>query len=72
MVHPDQMQDAVDQEIPQLGAQRDPPGTSLPGRAIERNHDIAETGSPKGCIGTVEHGERQHIGRTARSAEAAG
>ncbi len=70
MIHPRQVQDAVDQQIPKLGAQGDAPGPGLPGRAVERNHDVAETASPKGGVLTVEQRERQHVGRTARSTEA--
>ncbi len=72
MIHPGQVQNAVDQQVPKLGAQANPTGTSLPGRAIERDHNIAKTGSPEGGIGAIQQSEGQHVGCAARAPEAAG
>ncbi len=72
VIHPGQMQDAVDQQVPQLGPQGNLTGTSLSGRTIERDHDVAKAGSPEGGIGAIQHGEGQHVGRAARAPETAG
>ncbi len=72
MIHSEQVQNAVDQQILELAAEGDPPLPGLSGRRLDRDHDVAETESPELNILTIEQREGQHVGRTAGSTETSG
>ncbi len=72
VIHPYQMQHAMNQKITKLVIERYRTPLCLSLCRLDRDDYVAKTGAPELDALSLEHGEGEHVGRAPRPTEAAG